>query len=85
MTLEVLEVLVVVQGVVPDGIVLFCGGMDDGGVLVSKTGEVHTVLLRVENLHLSGHGTGMRDGGQFTPVASARRKELACRIYSCIV
>lgn len=45
MSLEILQILVVVQGVVPYGVVLLGGGMYDSRVLVSKTREIDAVLF----------------------------------------
>ena len=53
MALEVLKVLVVVEGVVADRIVLFRGGMEDCGMPMCKAGQVYAVLLGVQCLVVS--------------------------------
>ncbi len=52
MAFEVAEELVVVGGEVADGIVDFCGGVEDGLGMVGKAGEVAAVLLREEGFEV---------------------------------
>ena len=52
MTLEVLEILIVVQGMVPDRVVFFCGGMKDRRVLVGEPRQINTILLGIQDFHL---------------------------------
>jgi len=53
MTFEILEVFVVVQRGIPNGVILFGRSVDNSRVLVGKTGEVYPVFLRIKSLYES--------------------------------
>ena len=60
MSLEILQILVVVQGVVPYGVVLLGGGMYDSCILVSETREIDPILFRIQRFQVSVCHSGQR-------------------------
>ena len=52
MAAEVAQKGIVVRGEVADAVVFFCAGVDDGGGVVGKAGEVRAVFLAHEGLYV---------------------------------
>lgn len=53
---EILQILIIVQRVISDGVVLLGGCVQYIGTFVCETWQVDTILLRVQGLNMPNNG-----------------------------